>query len=506
MRLVRWAAQRPDLLRAALVGGALFVFTNGPLFFLTLRVLNRQGPTWEELLGRPEPRLESGRPRLDAYGPAWEDLVVRSGLLITAVGCVSLVGWSLWRSRGRRPAPPHSPAAAAVLAFTAVVAASTAWSVVPGFTGWRSVVMVGLVLLAWELADARDSDAGLALTLMSAAAVGTGLLLFAIHPQGALDHRGDMLGIYLSRNLLAPLAAVGVIAGVRLALEQPRRTRIAGACLAAASLGSMIGAGSRTAWLALAAGAGLAALPVLNLRLAARWGPRRAAAVCWGTLVASTAVAAAAVVAMWSVSTLSQRRTIWSVSWEQFLERPLEGHGFAAVWTLADFIDDHELLIRGNAHSSIVEVLLGTGVLGLVPFAAIVVLAVRNAGLDLLRRPSPDTWMWAAVVAVMLIENVTESFIIRLSYNWVIVMAAALRKPEGSAPGQLASSRIGSVAQASRLWAAYSSWSRPPATSAPASTAATRAVSTRRKGSKSKLTTTAKAAMPATQPATARRV
>ena len=57
-----------------------------------------------------------------------------------------------------------------------------------------------------------------------------------------------------------------------------------------------------------------------------------------------------------------------------------------------------------------------------------VVLAVRNAGRrDLLRSPSADTWVWAAVVAVMLIENITESFILRFSYNWVIVMAAALR-------------------------------------------------------------------------------
>ena len=90
--------------------------------------------------------------------------------------------------------------------------------------------------------------------------------------------------------------------------------------------------------------------------------------------------------------------------------------------------------------------------MGLVPFAVIVVLAVRNAGRDLLRSPSPDTWMWAAVVAVMLIENATESFILRFFYNWVIVMAAALRTPEGTKPGQLASSRIGIVAQASRLW------------------------------------------------------
>ena len=67
--------------------------------------------------------------------------------------------------------------------------------------------------------------------------------------------------------------------------------------------------------------------------------------------------------------------------------------------------------------------------LGFAPFAVIVVLAVRNAGRDLVRSPTPDTWMWAAVVAVMLVENTTESFILRFSYNWIIVTAAALRLP-----------------------------------------------------------------------------
>ena len=84
---------------------------------------------------------------------------------------------------------------------------------------------------------------------------------------------------------------------------------------------------------------------------------------------------------------------------------------------------------RGSAHNGLAEVLLGLGLIGLVPFTVIVVLAVRNAGRDLLQNPGPNTWMWAAVVAVMLIENTTESLILRFSYNWVIIIAAALRPP-----------------------------------------------------------------------------
>ena len=428
---MRLAAERPEMLRAAFMGGALFVFTNGPLFFLSLRVLNRQGPTWEELLGEPRPALEAGRARLDAYGPAWEDLVVRGGLLLAAFTCAALVGFTLWRSRGLRPAAPHGVAALAVTAFVAVAAASTSWSVVASFTGWRSLVLIGLALLAWELADMDYAGARLALALMSGVAVGAGLLLYAIRPQGALDHRGDMLGIYLSRNLLAPLAAIGIIAGVRVMLEPARRVRIAGACLVIASLVSMVGAGSRTGWLALIAGAGLAALPLMHRRIAERRGRRQAVVASYGILLAGLAGLAVTLGALWNVTTLAQRRTIWAASWDQFLERPLGGHGFAAIWTYPDFIDTHDLLIRGNAHSSLMEVLLGTGLIGLAPFAVIVALAALNAGRDLVRSPGPDTWMWAAVVAVMLIENVTESFVIRLSYNWVIVTAAALRGRAG---------------------------------------------------------------------------
>ena len=41
------AGARPALARVAFVGAALFVFTDGPLFFLAHRVLDRPGPSWQ---------------------------------------------------------------------------------------------------------------------------------------------------------------------------------------------------------------------------------------------------------------------------------------------------------------------------------------------------------------------------------------------------------------------------------------------------------------------------
>ena len=241
--------------------------------------------------------------------------------------------------------------------------------------------------------------------------------------------------MYHNRNLLAPVAGVGVIAGVRLLGTSDRALRAAGAALGLGSLAAMVGAGSRTAWLALGVGTGLAALPVLRTFLQRRWDPNRASVAAWAALTAGAAVLVAVASALWDTSTFAQRRTIWRVSWEQFLERPLHGHGFAAVWSWPEFLDHPERMGLGSAHNGLLEVMLGLGVLGTVPFAVIVVLAVGNVGRDLLRAPNADTWMWAAVVVMMLIENTTESFILRYSYNWVIVMAAALRTPRGLGGG-----------------------------------------------------------------------
>ena len=394
-------AARAVAARVAFVGAALFVFTDGPLFYLAHRLLDRPGPSWH-------------------------DEVVAGGLTATAGISGALVVWSLWRTRMRAPHSPHPVAAAAVALFALITAASTTWSVDALHTGWCAVVYVGLAMLAWQVADLGDA-VWKPLALMAAAGVAASLAVVAADPGAGTDSNGDWQGIYLSRNLLAPVAAVGVIAGVRLLCAHSRAGKLGGAALGAGSLAAMIGAGSRTAWLALGAGAGVAALPVLRPHLARRWSAARARAAAWAALAAGTAAATAVVAALWNTSTLAQRRTIWRVSWEQFLERPLHGHGFSAIWTWPDFLDNHALLDRGSAHNGPLEVLLGLGVLGLVPFAVVVVLAVRNAGRDLLRSPSADTWMWAAVVAVMLIENITESFILRFSYNWVIVMAAALR-------------------------------------------------------------------------------
>ena len=138
--------------------------------------------------------------------------------------------------------------------------------------------------------------------------------------------------------------------------------------------------------------------------------------------------ASVALAGFWDDPTFGQRRTMWSLVWDRVSQRPLGGYGFHAFWEEIELLD-HALLRRGSAHNSLMEVALGLGLIGTVPFLVIVVLAARNAGLHLWRGGGADSWMWAAVVGFVLVENVTESFVLWFSYAWVLLMASALRPP-----------------------------------------------------------------------------
>ena len=393
-------APRAAALRTAVAAAALVILTNGPVLLFSKSVLNRTG--------------------------RWEDLAVWPFLAAAAVCGPALALWGQPAARRTSLEGSERLAAAAVGWFALVALASSLWSVDATDTAWRSAVYVGMALLAWAISRLDARDVAAVVGLMAGAAVVASLLLVALRPDLGLGPNDRWEGVYTNPNSLAPLAAIGVLAGARFALAGNRLRRVAGASLAAASAVALLGAGSRTAWVALAVAVTVSVLPVAHHWVRQRWGPRRAAVSTLAAALALASGAAAALAVLWDFSTLSQRRAIWRLVWDRILERPLGGYGFFTFWDIEE-LTDHVLLRRGSAHNSLVEVGLGLGLLGVVPFAAILVLAARNAGLSVWRRPGADNWMWAALVAFLLVENVTESFVLWFSYSWVLLMAAALR-------------------------------------------------------------------------------
>ena len=393
---------------------------------------------------------------LDRTG-RWEDHAVWPFLAAAALCGAALAARRLLAARDRQPDPASPGAMAAVGCFTVAAVASTLWSVDPSATAWRSSIYVGMALLAWAVAGLDDDETTAVLAAVAGTAVVASLVLVWLRPELGLDSNDDWQGVYTNRNSLGPLAAIGVLASARYLLAPGRCRRLTASGLAAASLVTLIGAGSRTAWIALAV-----AVVTASLVLVVRWlGPRLGAATTSTRLVAGVdvryperrqfgdagppvrgtsqtrvavvaatglgaAAATAVLVMVWEVPTFGQRREMWGLVWDRIVERPFLGHGFFTFWDIEE-LTQHTLLRRGSAHNSLVEVGLGLGLLGLTPFVVILFLAARNTGLALWRRPCPDTWAWAALVTFLLVENLTESFVLWFSYSWVLLMAAALR-------------------------------------------------------------------------------
>ena len=393
------------LLRVAPVAAVVIVLTNGPVFLFSKSVVDRSGD--------------------------WEDPAVWPFFVAAAVA--SAVLFATRRSPAEPLTASQRTAAWAVAGYSAAALASALWSVHPFATAWRAAVYVGLALLAWVLARHAD-DLATMLSCVTGAAVAGSVVLVVLRPDLGLDSNDDWEGLYTNRNSLAPLAAIGVLVGIRHLASSERWGRVAGAGLAALCLGTMAGAGSRTAWIALVIAAAAATVPVGYHRARSRWNPAAARASLAVVTALGVGGASVALVASWSEPTFSQRRTMWSLVWDRVAERPLGGYGFYAFWEEIELLD-HALLRRGSAHNSLMEVALGLGLIGTVPFVVIVVLAARNAGLHLWRRPGADSWMWAAVVGFVLVENVTESFVLWFSYIWVLLMAAALRPAPPPGPG-----------------------------------------------------------------------
>lgn len=404
-----WPLPEPAtrLLRVAPIAVVVVVLTNGPVFLFSKSIVDRSGD--------------------------WEDPAVWPFFVAAAVASAVLA------ARGRSPAEPltgsQKAAAAAVAVYSLVAVASALWSVHPFATAWRASVYVGLGLLAWAVARLDPDDLAAALFSVAGAAVVGSAVLVVLRPDLGLDPNDNWEGLYTNRNSLAPVAAIGVLAGIRYLAAGERWSRVAGAALGALSVGAMAGAGSRTAWIAL-----LIAAAAATASVGFHWIRSRSSRVVAGTaLAAVTALgaggASVALAAFWDDPTFGQRRTMWSLVWDRVSQRPLGGYGFYAFWEEIELLD-HALLRRGSAHNSLMEVALGLGLIGTVPFLMIVVLAARNAGLHLWRHPGADSWMWAAVVGFVLVENVTESFVLWFSYAWVLLMAAALRPLPPREPGR----------------------------------------------------------------------
>jgi exopolysaccharide production protein ExoQ len=396
---------RSSRFRMPLVALGLVVLTNGPVFFINRRILD------------------------GALG--WEEPFTRQVFVVTALVAVTAVVLDRYRESGEQLFRPSPVAAAAIVFFGVWIVLTTFWSLAPDITRGRSVIYLGLPALAWILADLDFPRFRAAVALAAGFGVGASLLVVGATERIGLDVNDDWKGIYTNRNSLAPVAATAIIIGSSLVADSRGGRRVAALALTVLSAVVMLGSGSRTAWLALAVAVGGAGVVVVARTAWDRHGARALAAT--GAVAAAGALFTVLLIArMWGEPTFSQRRTIWSLVWDEIGERPLQGFGWFSIWGVPEFTSGDPLLARGEAHNSLLEVWLGAGLIGVIPFLVIIAVALYGVTRAAWRNPGVESWTWLAVVLFLAIENLTESFVLWFSYNWVILMAAALRSGVGA--------------------------------------------------------------------------
>ena len=363
----------------------------------------------------------------DPYSPIIE-------LTIYAVASVLvLTRWRATLAMARR-----SPG---VWAFALLALASTAWSMDPRLTLHASIALIGTMVFAtWFAtrfrADEQASTVAWAIALLAVASVG--MALFA--PSLGVDrlHVGAWRGVFVHKNTLGRVMALGYLACALLAVTG-KRPRILIA-LAAILCGTVLVLSTSKTAIAIAAASTL----FLALRPLIR--SRRIPVAVFG-------VAAVAILAMIAVAilqhpdvflpadalghgggeeTLTGRTVLWGAVALKIAQRPWLGYGHQVFWNSGKELYVEVWRIAGwaapTAHNGFLDTAVDFGVLGagalLILIGRTAAQAIRYARIE--SNPAAAFWPLAAVLFLVL-ANLSETAMMRHgSPFWVLFSSSAM--------------------------------------------------------------------------------
>ena len=343
--------------------------------------------------------------------------------------------------------------------FTLISAASTLWSVNPTWTLYKSCEFaVDVALMAAMLMAIRTSEGsrrfldwiwlivgGLVVTVWA------GVVLW---PDEALVPGGESLGSRIAgvlpvidQNSVGEYGAVLAIVAIARLLARPVRDRATAAYGAIAAVGLVTLTQSQTRAALIGFLLALSCVVILS-------GRRIAIAAFSGAAIAITAAITFTWLGDWiwaaflrndhpvGLESLSGRVPRWDASWASFLERPLLGYGAYAAqrFAIASTTGDSALTDVLNTY---LDVLTGTGLLGLVPLLVVIagawwylVRASITRGADRLERAAAVECI--GVLAIQMARSVVSTkFVTHSTLLGLVVVGYAeyLRRHQKSMAG-----------------------------------------------------------------------
>ena len=319
-----------------------------------------------------------------------------------------------------------------VLALLTLLVLSTAWSADPALTLRRVAGVLTASAFGVYLADRYSLSDQLLLVMRALTVAGLVSAAAAVVAPGYGVAAGAWRGVFLTKNVLARLMTLGVLASL-LAMRSLKGQRLprrqAGLCAAVCAV-VLLQADSAFATLVLGVVVALVALTAFIVTT--RYPYRQGAVVA--------AVASAAAVAGWAWlhfdtvlqsldkgSTLTGRRPLWDSVLPAIHDRLWFGHGYGAFWR--GWEQPSNLVWLQNpwgpphAHNGVLELALNVGVVG-VALWLLALLSCLRRGLVQTRWNQAAYWP-VGLIILTLAFNVTEVTLMSNGLFWALFVAAS---------------------------------------------------------------------------------
>jgi exopolysaccharide production protein ExoQ len=333
-----------------------------------------------------------------------------------------------------------------LMAFCGIVVLSSAWGVDPPYALRRAAVLVATTMFGVYLASRFDWDEQISLfAWMSVIAIAGCWIMVVVFPQYGISHDihlGSIKGLFAHRSMMARQMVFAILV---LALARPKGmpTVVRGTALVGA-LGLLAFSFAATSW--VSAAICLAVYPLLHLL---RVKSRRTLPL-WVVLTPVFVVLAYLLVANFNLvldatgkdSTLTGRVQIWHAAIVAISQRPLLGYGYQMFWNRGGaitFINPYP----NHAHDGYLDILLDTGIVGLLIFLCGFAVSIWRAG-KLFRENVVNGAKWPLLFLIFFgVFNITESNFTRpLTFLWVpycsIFVSMSMMEFEGRLPSAVA--------------------------------------------------------------------
>jgi O-antigen ligase len=128
--------------------------------------------------------------------------------------------------------------------------------------------------------------------------------------------------------------------------------------------------------------------------------------------------------------TLTGRSEVWARLIPFAMQKPFLGHGYSSFWT-----DEFRETIEATAHNGYLDMILNTGIVGIIFWSIFLIASCRNAQKEM---PRNYDWgcFWFCIILMAVVHNIAESSMIsfvNLLPVTVLFLSVSLQAPAGMA-------------------------------------------------------------------------